>query len=79
MGEDLLRAIRGDGAANFFVVLPYKIKLMPESGTITLFIIERSLTENATDRTFKWLFIAPTIDNLFMKMLFFLIVTRKNK
>ncbi|KAL1166719.1 hypothetical protein V6Z11_A06G215500 [Gossypium hirsutum] len=80
MGEDLFWAIRGGGAASFGVVLSYKIKLVPVPKTVTVFRIERLLTENATDITFKWQTIAPTTDeNLFMRMLLQPVTRNKKK
>ncbi|TYI78632.1 hypothetical protein E1A91_D06G226000v1 [Gossypium mustelinum] len=80
MGEDLFWAIRGGGAASFGVVLSYKIKLVPVPETVTVFRIERLLTENATDITFKWQTIAPTTDeNLFMRMLLQPVTRNKKK
>ncbi|GMI97334.1 oligogalacturonide oxidase 2 [Hibiscus trionum] len=80
MGEDLFWAIRGGGAASFGVVLAYKIKLVPVPEKVTVFRVERLLSENATDITLKWQTVAPTTDdNLFMRMLIQPVTRNKKK
>ncbi|XP_017978941.1 PREDICTED: reticuline oxidase-like protein [Theobroma cacao] len=70
MGEDLFWAIRGGGGGSFGVILAYKIKLVPVPETVTVFKVERTLEQNATDVVYKWQSVAPTTDNnLFMRML----------
>jgi FAD/FMN-containing dehydrogenase len=70
MGEDLFWAIRGGGGGSFGVILSYKIRLVPVPETVTIFRVERTLEENATDIVYKWQQVAPTTDeNLFMRML----------
>ncbi|KAB1222877.1 Reticuline oxidase-like protein [Morella rubra] len=70
MGEDLFWAIRGGGGASFGVILSYKINLVSVPETVTVFRVERTLEENATDFVYKWQQVAPTTDdNLFMRML----------
>ncbi|KAL7243288.1 hypothetical protein ACSBR1_015651 [Camellia fascicularis] len=43
MGEDLFWAVAGGSAANFAVVLLYKIRLVPVPKTVTVFRVERTL------------------------------------
>ncbi|XP_022724689.1 berberine bridge enzyme-like 21 [Durio zibethinus] len=70
MGEDIFWAIRGGGGASFGVILAYKIKLVPVPETVTVFEVERTLEQNATDVFYKWQTVAPITDNnLFMRML----------
>ncbi|KAK8992176.1 hypothetical protein V6N11_048271 [Hibiscus sabdariffa] len=70
MGEDLFWAIRGGGGGSFGVILAYKIKLVRVPETVTVFRVERSLEDNATEVAFKWQTVAATTDsNLFMRML----------
>lgn len=49
MGEDLFWAIRVGGGASFGVILAYKIQSVPVPETETVFRIQRTLEENATD------------------------------
>ncbi|GAA0146387.1 hypothetical protein LIER_06359 [Lithospermum erythrorhizon] len=70
MGEDLFWAIRGGGGASFGVVLSYKIKLVPVPPVVTVFRVEKTLAENATDIVFLWQSIANKIDpDLFIRLL----------
>nr|AEK87147.1 berberine bridge enzyme [Hevea brasiliensis] len=80
MGEDLFWAIRGGGGGSFGVIISYKISLVPVPETVTVFRVERTLDENATDIVFKWQFVAPKTDNgLFMRMLLQPVTSKKNK
>ncbi|XP_030937554.1 berberine bridge enzyme-like 21 [Quercus lobata] len=70
MGEDLFWAIRGGGGASFGVILAYKINLVPVPEIVTVFQVQRTLEENATDVVYQWQNVAPNTDeNLFMRML----------
>ncbi|KAK2394644.1 berberine bridge enzyme [Trifolium repens] len=70
MGEDLFWAIRGGGGASFGVVLSYTIKLVAVPETVTVFRIEKTLDQNATDLVVQWQQVAPTTDDrLFMRLL----------
>ncbi|XP_050872389.1 berberine bridge enzyme-like 21 [Lathyrus oleraceus] len=70
MGEDLFWAIGGGGGASFGVVLSYTVKLVSVPETVTVFRIEKTLDQNATDLVVQWQQVAPTIDNrLFMRLL----------
>ncbi|CAI9089574.1 OLC1v1024165C1 [Oldenlandia corymbosa var. corymbosa] len=70
MGEDLFWAIRGGGGASFGVVLSYKINLVPVPPFVTVFSVQRTEAQNATNILVKWQSIASTIDNnLFIRVL----------
>ncbi|CAI9089569.1 OLC1v1024160C1 [Oldenlandia corymbosa var. corymbosa] len=70
MGEDVFWAIRGGGGASFGVVLAYKINLVPVPSIVTVFSIQRTEAQNATNILVKWQSIAATIDNnLFIRVL----------
>jgi FAD/FMN-containing dehydrogenase len=70
MGEDLFWAIRGGGGASFGVVLSYTVKLVPVPETVTVFRIEKTLDQNATDLVVQWQHVAPTTDDrIFMRLL----------
>ncbi|CAA3021163.1 FAD linked oxidase [Olea europaea subsp. europaea] len=49
MGEDLFWAIRGDGGASFGAILAWKIQLVDVPEKVTLFSINRTLDQNATN------------------------------
>ncbi|TQD86655.1 hypothetical protein C1H46_027781 [Malus baccata] len=61
MGEDLFWAIRGGGGASFGVILSWKIKLVPVPAKVTVFNIQRTLEQGATDVIYKWQYIAPKL------------------
>ncbi|KAJ8448285.1 hypothetical protein Cgig2_025209 [Carnegiea gigantea] len=63
MGEDFFWAIRGGGAASFCVVLAWKIKLVRVPDVITVFEVQETLEERATDIVLQWQQIAPKIDS----------------
>ncbi|KAK7331307.1 hypothetical protein VNO77_25529 [Canavalia gladiata] len=70
MGEDLFWAIRGGGGASFGVILSYTINLVPVPATVTVFRVEKTLEQNATDLVVQWQQVAPTTDErLFMRLL----------
>ncbi|KAF8027747.1 hypothetical protein BT93_E0614 [Corymbia citriodora subsp. variegata] len=70
MGEDLFWAIIGGGGASFGVILAYEIKLVPVPETVTVFRIQKTLDQNATDLVYKWQSVAPSTDpGLFMRLL----------
>ncbi|XP_057415480.1 berberine bridge enzyme-like 21 [Lotus japonicus] len=69
MGEDLFWAIRGGGGASFGVILSYTVKLVPVPEKVTIFQIDKSLEQNATDLVFQWQHVAPNTDErLFMRL-----------
>ncbi|XP_034679369.1 berberine bridge enzyme-like 21 [Vitis riparia] len=70
MGEDLFWAIRGGGGASFGVILSYKVKLVRVPEIVTVFRVEKTLAQNATDIVYQWQHITDKIDNdLFMRLL----------
>lgn len=70
MGEDLFWAIKGGGGSSFGVILAYRVKLVPVPETVTVFRVQRTLDQNATDLVYKWQLIADKIDNdLFIRVL----------
>ncbi|CAF2148817.1 unnamed protein product [Brassica napus] len=54
MGEDLFWAIRGGGGASFGVILSYTINLVEIPKTITVFKVNKTLEQGATDVLYKW-------------------------
>ncbi|XP_037497128.1 berberine bridge enzyme-like 8 [Jatropha curcas] len=49
MGEDLFWAIRGGGGNTFGVVVAWKINLVEVPSIVTVFTVERTLEQNATE------------------------------
>ncbi|XP_065847261.1 berberine bridge enzyme-like 21 [Euphorbia lathyris] len=80
MGEDLFWAINGGGGASFGVVISYKIKLVSVPEIVTVFRVEKTLEQNATDMVYEWQLVAPKTDpNLFMRMLLQPVTSKTNK
>ncbi|KAG6533591.1 hypothetical protein ZIOFF_007466 [Zingiber officinale] len=61
MREDLFWAIRGGGAANFGIVVAYKLRLVSVPPKLTLFSVSRTLEEGATRLLYSWQSIAPRL------------------
>lgn len=70
MGEDLFWAITGGGGSSYGVVLAYKIKLVAVPETVTVFQVERTLDQNATDLVHRWTEVADKLDqDLFIRLI----------
>ncbi|XP_002529892.2 berberine bridge enzyme-like 17 [Ricinus communis] len=69
MGEDLFWAIRGGGGASFGVILSWKIKLVQIPARVTVFQVDRTLEEGATDIVYRWQQVASKLDKeLFIRI-----------
>lgn len=69
MGEDLFWAIRGGGGASFGVIVSWKIKLVRVPEIVTVFRVERTLEQGATDIVHKWQYVGDIIDDdLFIRV-----------
>ncbi|KAK7368707.1 hypothetical protein VNO80_10735 [Phaseolus coccineus] len=69
MGEDLFWAIRGGGGASFGVILSYTVKLVAVPDRVTVFQVDKTLEQNATDLVVQWQQVAPhTDDRLFLRL-----------
>nr|XP_004293693.2 PREDICTED: reticuline oxidase-like protein [Fragaria vesca subsp. vesca] len=69
MGEDLFWAIRGGGGASFGVIVSWKIKLVQVPEVVTVFRVERTLEQGATDIVHQWQHVGNTIDDdLFIRV-----------
>ncbi|KAG6696359.1 berberine bridge enzyme-like 8 [Carya illinoinensis] len=69
MGEDLFWAIRGGGGASFGVILSWKIKLVGVPEIVTVFRVEKTLEQGATDIVHQWQHVADKIDeDLFIRV-----------
>ena len=61
MGEDLFWAIRGGGASSFGVILSWKVNLVDVPATMTVFLIEKKIEQEATDIVHLWQSVAPKL------------------
>ncbi|KDP34866.1 hypothetical protein JCGZ_09154 [Jatropha curcas] len=69
MGEDLFWAIRGGGGGSFGVILSWKIKLVKVPEKVTVFRVDRTLEQGATDLVYKWQQVATKlVKELFIRV-----------
>ncbi|PHU12378.1 hypothetical protein BC332_19308 [Capsicum chinense] len=69
MGEDLFWAIRGGGGTSFGLIVSWKVKLLDIPEKVTVFNVERTLEQNATQLVYKWQHITDKVDyNLFLRL-----------
>lgn len=69
MGEDLFWAIRGGGGASFGIIVSWKIKLVPIPDKVTVFKVERTLEQGASEIVEQWQDVADKIDeHLFIRL-----------
>ncbi|XP_027346897.1 berberine bridge enzyme-like 8 [Abrus precatorius] len=69
MGEDLFWAIRGGGGASFGVIVSWKIKLVRVPEVVTVFRVEKTLEQGATDIVHQWQYVADKLhDGLFIRV-----------
>ncbi|CAA3021162.1 cannabidiolic acid synthase-like [Olea europaea subsp. europaea] len=69
MGEDLFWAIRGGGGASFGVILAWKIQLVDVPEKVTVFSINRTLDQNATNIVHRWQYVAHKFDKDLLVMI----------
>nr|XP_043606224.1 tetrahydrocannabinolic acid synthase-like [Erigeron canadensis] len=62
MGEDLFWAIRGGGASSFGIVLAWKLRLVPVPELVTIFSVNKTLEEGATEILHKFQYVVPNGD-----------------
>ncbi|KAK4440266.1 Tetrahydrocannabinolic acid synthase [Sesamum alatum] len=62
MGEDLFWAIRGGGGVSFGVILSWKIQLVDVPERVTVFAVQKTLEQNATQLIHRWQYIAHRFD-----------------
>ncbi|CAL5411764.1 unnamed protein product [Camellia sinensis] len=69
MGEDLFWAITGGGASSYGVVLAYKIKLVVVPAIVTVFQVNVTLQQNATNIVYRWQQVAYKLDeDIFIRL-----------
>ena len=72
MGEELFWAIRGGGASSFGIVLAWKLRLVPVPEVVTVFVVDKTLEEGATEIFHKYQTVMPDIDrNLHIRIQMF--------
>ena len=69
MGEDVFWAIRGGGGTSFGIILSWKIKLVRVPAKVTVFNVQRTLDQGATDLTYRWQQVAHKLPkDLFIRL-----------
>ncbi|KAH7836926.1 hypothetical protein Vadar_007488 [Vaccinium darrowii] len=69
MGEDLFWAIRGGGGASFGVIVSWKINLVLVPRRVSVFRVERTLVQGATNIVYEWQHFASKVDSeLFIRV-----------
>jgi FAD/FMN-containing dehydrogenase len=71
----LFWAIRGGGGASFGVIVSWKIKLVYVPSIVTVFIVPRTLEQNATKLIHKWQYVASKLDE---NIIFGIVIKRIN-
>ncbi|KAJ9691285.1 hypothetical protein PVL29_013456 [Vitis rotundifolia] len=70
MEEDMFWAIRGGGGTSFGVIIAWKIMLVPVPSIVTVFIVRKTLEQNATMLVHRWQYIADKLDEeLFIRII----------
>ncbi|EOA18059.1 hypothetical protein CARUB_v10006505mg [Capsella rubella] len=68
LGADLLWAIRGGGGASFGVIVSWKINLVDVPKTLTVFKVNKTLEQGATDVLYKWQLVSSKLpQELFLR------------
>ncbi|CAA3021159.1 cannabidiolic acid synthase-like [Olea europaea subsp. europaea] len=75
MGEDLFWAIRGGGGASFGVILAWKIQLVDVPERVTVFSVNKTLDQNATNIVHRWQYVAHKLDK---DLLIMILIRRVN-
>ncbi|EOY25673.1 FAD-binding and BBE domain-containing protein [Theobroma cacao] len=69
MGEDVFWAIRGGGGTSFGIILSWTIKLVRVPAKVTVFNVQRTLDQGATDLSYRWQQVAPNLPkDLFLRL-----------
>ncbi|XP_039043993.1 berberine bridge enzyme-like 17 [Hibiscus syriacus] len=71
MGEDVFWAIRGGGTTSFGIILSWRVKLVRVPPRVTVFTVQRTLEQGATDLVSRWQQVAPRLPkDLFISLQF---------
>ncbi|KAB1669672.1 hypothetical protein ES319_D10G007200v1 [Gossypium barbadense] len=69
MGEDVFWAIRGGGTTSFGIILSWRIKLVRVPPRVTVFNVQRTLEQGATELAYRWQQVAPKLpQDLFIRL-----------
>ncbi|KAI6703173.1 hypothetical protein NL676_012309 [Syzygium grande] len=79
MGDDMFWAIRGGGGASFGVIVSWKIKLVPVPEAVTVFKVEKTLEQGATNVVHRWQYVADKIDERLFLRVVLIPVVRKDQ
>ncbi|KAE8664581.1 FAD-binding and BBE domain-containing protein [Hibiscus syriacus] len=61
MGEDVFWAIRGGGTTSFGIILSWRVKLVRVPPRVTVFTVQRTLEQGATELAYRWQQVAPKL------------------
>ncbi|ESQ52541.1 hypothetical protein EUTSA_v10017619mg [Eutrema salsugineum] len=80
MGEDLFWGIRGGGGASFGVILSWTINLVEVPETMTVFKVNKTLEQGATNVLFKWQLVSSSKlpRELFLRAMPQIVIGEKN-
>lgn len=80
MGDDMFWAIRGGGGASFGVIVSWKIKLVSVPEVVTVFKVEKTLEQGATEVLHRWQYVADKIDErLFIRVVLIPVVRKDHR
>ncbi|OVA12243.1 FAD linked oxidase [Macleaya cordata] len=79
MGEDLFWAIRGGGGGSFGVIVSWKIRLLTVPPTVTVFTVDKTLEQGATELVHRWQYIAHKLPQEIFVGVIFNVVNEKEK
>ncbi|KAL4388205.1 hypothetical protein GQ457_09G000670 [Hibiscus cannabinus] len=69
MGEEVFWAIRGGGTTSFGIILSWTVKLVRVPPKITVFTVQRTLSQGATELAYRWQQVAPKLPkDLFIRL-----------
>ncbi|KAK8500327.1 hypothetical protein V6N12_068814 [Hibiscus sabdariffa] len=69
MGEEVFWAIRGGGTTSFGIILSWTVKLVRVPPKVTVFTVQRTLSQGATELAYRWQQVAPKLPkDLFIRL-----------
>ncbi|KAK8500330.1 hypothetical protein V6N12_068817 [Hibiscus sabdariffa] len=61
MGEDVFWAIREGGTTSFGIILSWRVRLVLVPPRVTIFTVQRTLEQSATELAYRWEQVAPKL------------------